>query len=157
MNKVIHIIEEHAARTAGKSGITLVQVCQESGLNVKEVKEILSRGISSGEILEREGINQQLYCKPKSNFRGYEIHEINGKLVFCDTGKSTVETWKARPCGHCGKNNTPEGHDGCLETLPGVINACCGHGETAASYLQFPDGSIIRGREAITEINKLKK
>lgn len=63
MEDVINIIEEHTAGTAGKSGITLVQICQKANRPLPEVKEILDWAIDSGEILEREGINQQLYFK----------------------------------------------------------------------------------------------
>ena len=48
-------------------------------------------------------------------------------------------------CGHCGKNRTTEGHDGCLGTIPNIMNACCGHGESRMSYIQFSDGSIVQG------------
>lgn len=34
----------------------------------------------------------------------------------------------SRPCVSCGLPPTPEGHDACLGTLPGVTAACCGHG-----------------------------
>lgn len=51
-------------------------------------------------------------------------------------------------CGHCQLEPTPEGHDGCLGTLPGVMNACCGHGDDSAAYVQFPDGSCVRGIDA---------
>lgn len=77
--------------------------------------------------------------------RGHKIEWLNGQYVFSDTKESTVDTWHARPCGHCGRHNTAEGHDGCLGTLPGVMNACCGHGHDEA-YVQFENGMIIRGR-----------
>ena len=40
-------------------------------------------------------------------------------------------------CDHCGLKRTKEGHDGCIGTLDGVANACCGHGEINAAYVQF--------------------
>lgn len=49
-----------------------------------------------------------------------------------------------RPCGHCGRPNTPEGHDACLGTLPGVRNACCGHGLPGRAYIQFQNGVVVR-------------
>jgi len=51
-----------------------------------------------------------------------------------------------RPCGHCGKKNTDEGHDACLGTLPGVMNACCGHGKAREAYVQFPPECVLRGK-----------
>lgn len=50
-----------------------------------------------------------------------------------------------RTCGSCGCDNTTEGHDACLGTLPGVMNACCGHGDRDQSYIQFENGDIVRG------------
>jgi ribosomal protein L37AE/L43A len=49
-----------------------------------------------------------------------------------------LEQEGAQRCGHCKKSKTPEGHDGCLGTLPGdVMNACCGHGEKVGAYIQY--------------------
>jgi len=78
-------------------------------------------------------------------FRGYPI-EFNGlEYIFSDTKQSTADTWESRPCGHCGKFNTEDGHDACIANLPGVINACCGHGHDKA-YVQFENEKTIRGR-----------
>jgi hypothetical protein len=63
-----------------------------------------------------------------STHRGHIIVEsTDGVWVYADTGKP-IRAELDRPCGYCGKPNTPEGHDACLGTLPGVMNACCGHG-----------------------------
>jgi len=79
-------------------------------------------------------------------FRGYDIYfGKNGELFFCDTNEPTATTCMLRPCGHCGLKNTPEGHDACLGELPGVMNACCGHGERRESYIQFTNGVTVRG------------
>lgn len=80
-----------------------------------------------------------------TKLRGHEIEEINGKFFYIDNGQPTAETWKERPCGHCGKHNTDKGHDACLGELPGVSNACCGHGDRDNSYIQFENGIIVRG------------
>lgn len=77
-------------------------------------------------------------------FRGYEIEQI---YIFSDTKEPVAETWKARPCGKCGKHNTPEGNDACLGTLSDVSNACCGHGVTDEAYIQFDDGVTLRGED----------
>lgn len=89
----------------------------------------------------------------KHYLRGHKIKSVNGEWVYCDTGLPTVDTWKDRPCGRCGLENTIEGHDGCLGTLPcGVMNACCGHGEPSSAYVQFS----IRGWMAIIVCKFLK-
>lgn len=87
-------------------------------------------------------------------FRGYPIKvDEDGRFIFSDTGKPVEDTWKDRPCGHCGLYNTAEGHDGCLGTLPGVLNACCGHGNISEAYVQFEDGESLREKAAIEWIN----
>ena len=56
----------------------------------------------------------------------------------------------AARCSYCGLARTAEGHDGCLGTLPGVMNACCGHGGQAeGAYVQFCDGTRIADDEAL--------
>ena len=84
----------------------------------------------------------------KSFLRGHRIELTDRGWVFSDTGESTAETYCDRPCGHCGMFSTPEGHDACLGTLLGVMNACCGHGQVSDAYVQFEDGSCIYGEEA---------
>lgn len=80
-----------------------------------------------------------------SKFRGHKIECINNEWIFCETGKFVKETWKEMPCGYCNVKDTAVGHDGCLGTLPGIMNACCGHGRVNEAFLQFLDGTIIRG------------
>lgn len=91
--------------------------------------------------------------KQMSKLRGHEIKLSGNEWIYCDTEESTVDTWRDRPCGYCGLHNTKEDHDGCLGTLPGVINACCGHGNCSEAYVQFKDGSIIRKEDAIEWID----
>lgn len=83
------------------------------------------------------------------NMRGYPVHWDGEAWRYVDTGEPTVETWESRPCGHCGLDNTPEGHDGCLGTLPGVMNACCGHGTEDDAYVQLAEGGRLAGVEAL--------
>lgn len=91
-----------------------------------------------------------------SSLRGWPIEFKDGEWYFSDTGKPTESTWRDRPCGYCGLPPTPEGHDGCLGTLEGVANACCGHGEPQTAYVQFENGDRIGGREAIKYMRKHK-
>ncbi len=49
-----------------------------------------------------------------------------------------------RPCARCGQSGK-NGQDACLSGLPGVRNACCGHG-TKEGYIQFEDGRVLRGQ-----------
>lgn len=84
-----------------------------------------------------------------SQLRGHPIELRGRQHVFVDTGEPVQSTWQTRPCGHCGDYDTPEGHDACLGTLPGVINACCGHGVDQDAYAQFPDGTRLSGSDAL--------
>ena len=82
------------------------------------------------------------------SLRGHRIEWRCGQWVYCDTGEPTVETWADRPCGHCGRHNTPDGHDGCLGHIPGVVNACCGHGNVDEAYVSYAIGYCLRGEKA---------
>lgn len=93
----------------------------------------------------------------KSKFRGHDIVYKNGWWFYEETGLPTVETHLTMPCGKCGKMPTHEGHDPCLGILPGLMNACCGHGEIGEAYIQFLDGESIHGEDAVTIIEVLKK
>ena len=90
-----------------------------------------------------------------SKLRGHDIEMLNGQYVFSDTKEPTFNNWQNRPCGHCGLSNTTEGHDGCLGSLPGVMNACCGHGNINEAYVQFDDGVIVRKMNAKRAIDNL--
>ena len=61
--------------------------------------------------------------------RGHRIDFDETDLVwrYADTGE-LFDLDHERPCTLCHKLPTPEGYDACLGELPGVLNACCGHG-----------------------------
>ena len=50
---------------------------------------------------------------------------------------------KMDKCAVCKKSKTKDGHDPCIANLPGVRNACCGHGEPDRGYIQFENGLCI--------------
>lgn len=89
----------------------------------------------------------------KSHFRGHSIIYIgeypnDGRWVFEDTGEDLPATGgKVRPCVKCGVEFTlGEGEvDPCLGVLPGVDNACCGHGVRDLSYIRFTNGIVVKG------------
>lgn len=79
--------------------------------------------------------------------RGHQIEYSQGAYRYKDTlGK--VSDNPNRACRYCGLSNTKEGHDGCLGELPGLMNACCGHGNLNETYVQFLDEYCIRGFHA---------
>ena len=61
--------------------------------------------------------------------RGHRIDFDETDLIwrYADTGE-LFDLDHERPCTLCHKPPTPEGYDACLGELPGVLNACCGHG-----------------------------
>jgi hypothetical protein len=77
-------------------------------------------------------------------WRGHQIEQVGDMWIYSDT-RQPVSDDPLRACGHCGLDSTPDGHDGCLGTLPGVANACCGHGDPDAAYVQY------EARRALTE------
>lgn len=84
-----------------------------------------------------------------SNYwRGHEIEFVNDQWVY-SVNKKPVKENPSIYCGHCGRSPTIEGHDGCLGTIPGIKNACCGHGITDQAYVQFFDDIRISGEEAL--------
>jgi len=85
----------------------------------------------------------------QSFWRGHEIIWVNDKWLYVDTNEPTIGYGgKIRPCGACGKSfqgSNKGDPDPCLGTLPGVKNACCGHGIQSESYVQFENGVTLRG------------
>jgi len=79
--------------------------------------------------------------------------EVRGHLIvedgkywwkYEDTGER-YNPENDRPCKHCGKPPTKEGHDPCLGELRGIMFACCGHhGSIQPPYVTLNDGTYIR-------------
>lgn len=86
--------------------------------------------------------------KAISYLRGHAIY-FNDQWRYVDNDEPTITHWESRSCGACSLPNRPDGHDACLGELPGVINACCGHGQETQAYVQFANKDIVRGSAAI--------
>lgn len=71
-----------------------------------------------------------------------EYDEYRRAWVYSDTG-GLIAADPDRPCGECNLPNRDDGHDACLGELPGVSNACCGHGVPEAAYVQFIQGDRV--------------
>lgn len=90
-----------------------------------------------------------------SYFRGWPVVWMDnaekteeGHWVYADNGERLPATGgKIRPCKKCDKLfPLGEGEvDPCLGILPGVDNACCGHGVRESSYIRFLNGKAIEG------------
>jgi hypothetical protein len=88
---------------------------------------------------------------------GHKVEFVDGVWYYMDTSEPTHLPENNRACSHCEKLPTKEGHDACLKTLPGLQNACCGHGRIDEAYIHFRDGEAIYGADAISIIEILKK
>jgi len=88
----------------------------------------------------------------KSKLRGHPMTWDGEHWRFDDDGSITSETYLTRPCGKCGKSFGEDDHDPCLANLPGVANACCGHGESSLSYIQFTNGVSVSGFTEVTNL-----
>lgn len=92
-----------------------------------------------------------------SKYRDNNIIYKNNQWIFEDTQRPVSETKDTHVCGHCNQLSTEEGHDACLGTLIGLMNACCGHGNPKEAYVQFIDGNCVRGEDAVMIQNILKR
>lgn len=80
------------------------------------------------------------------------IENINGEPNYVDALNGKIVDGKDLDCSFCEKKFIlDEGLiiDPCLGKLPGVKNACCGHG-LVDGYIQFENGKVVR-------LKKLKK
>lgn len=72
------------------------------------------------------------------------VTDKDGVTRYCDD-LSVLADDNLRPCKKCGLNPTDYGgHDPCIANLPGVRNACCGHG-IDEPYVEFDDGRWLYG------------
>lgn len=87
----------------------------------------------------------------RSYWRGHPIVWEDSKWLFKDTLEPVPGYGGSkRPCVKCGKTfeGSNEGDaDPCLGELPGVDNACCGHGIPALAYIRFTNGLVVKGFE----------
>ena len=82
-----------------------------------------------------------------SHHRGHSIYCENGVWFYSDTRTPTMGDVRLS-CSLCGLKRTKEDHDRCLGVLPGVMNACCGHGQVDEAYIQFWNEDRISGKKA---------
>lgn len=87
-------------------------------------------------------------AKGRSTFRGHPIIWSGDAWLYEDT-RQPIPGWggENRPCVKCGSDKwSGDGaHDECLGLLPGVTNACCGHGDPEQAYVMFENGVVLRG------------
>ena len=73
-------------------------------------------------------------------FSGKDMN--NNRYLPRDEKGRFISEWKLK-CPMCKRPVTKKDHDPCIANLPGVKNACCGHG--GEGYIQFENGITIRG------------
>ena len=84
-------------------------------------------------------------------FRGVQIFYVGGlkaknaRKVLADNQPVDYPL----TCPACHVAMTRSGPDACLGYVPGVSNACCGHGRVCECYVQFPDGVVLRRGQAV--------
>lgn len=59
---------------------------------------------------------------------GHKVISRDFKTWYYEDTGERVDLVPKRPCPRCGRLPTAEGYDACLNHIPGVIHACCGHG-----------------------------
>jgi hypothetical protein len=91
-----------------------------------------------------------------STYRGHKVIFVDNVWVYFND-RISVEDDPYRKCGHCKEDESIEGHDACLGTLKGIANACCGHGIINDAYVQFLDGSSLRGAQALEVMDIIKR
>lgn len=69
-----------------------------------------------------------------------EFDYLNNQWAYLDDKISILNN--PRLCPKCSKMPTEEGYDGCLGKLPGILEACCGHG-IRKGYIIFENGKKI--------------
>lgn len=97
--------------------------------------------------------HERLHGPIYHRLRGHQIYDDGDQWRYVTDEVPTAGN--RRNCAECNKSDTIDGHDACLGTLPGVSNACCGHGEVDMAYIQWSDGSCTRGFDAALEQRRL--
>lgn len=86
----------------------------------------------------------------RAEHRGHPIVFIDGTWVYEDNLRPIPSYGgEDRPCAKCGELPIDGLYDSCIGKLPGVKNACCGHGNTGRAYIQFENGTTVRGFDHI--------
>ena len=86
--------------------------------------------------------------EPDAIYRGHAIYyDEAGCWRYADTGEPIPQCGgHSRPCAYCGRGpHEAYEPDPCLGNLPGVDNACCGHGYPGKAYIRFENGVSIEG------------
>ena len=84
----------------------------------------------------------------KSTWRGHPTTWNGRHWLFDDNHKEVTRAYGKRPCANCQRvfqGSNIGDPDPCLGNLPGVKNACCGHGVPSMAYVVFNSGVVLEG------------
>ena len=124
-------IEHHTQRCSVCNGYCCAEGATSGSPAVDESDRLRGyqpKGVSTGELPQPPNAGSA-----ESKDEPKVIHVVLKDERHTEPGRVNADV-----CAHCSKQCTPEGHDACLGTLKGgVMNACCGHGDDEAAYIQF--------------------
>ena len=115
----------------------------------RALRKLHARGLVAGE-RDETGANRWSAVSPAAAATAAKAAAAQRRLILriaraeANTARAIAEGRPPERCRWCNRERTPEGHDGCLGTLPGVVYACCGHGGDAG-YVMFENGLTITG------------
>ena len=73
------------------------------------------------------------------------VTDKKGNFLYSQDTYTEERITKDTPCPRCGRvRDSIDDPDPCLGSLPGVKEACCGHGKEEG-YIEFENGVTIRG------------
>jgi hypothetical protein len=80
-----------------------------------------------------------------------EDEDVYSPTWYADDGETVDGQYGVeRPCPRC--HETADDYDSpdpCLGQIPGVVGACCGHGNIEQAHVVFDDHSVLHGIAAI--------
>ena len=96
-----------------------------------------------------------------STSKGYKFFNVDGTSMWFYENTLTIREILNIPCAYCKLLPTKDGHDACLDTIPGCVGACCGHGVEfgyiGMQTIQESFYNIETPEEAILIANNIKK
>lgn len=93
-------------------------------------------------------LNSALAVKPGGR------HPDLGKYRTQDFG-CAFNRPKFSKCQLCGAKLVRDKHDPCMRNLPGVFNACCGHGGWRPPYATLKSGFCLQGKALKVYLEKV--
>ena len=81
--------------------------------------------------------------KHQNYIMGHEVYTSEDLLTHRNNRGQFINPYKLK-CRKCGKVANKDGQDPCIANLPGVTDACCGHGRHEG-YIVFENGVKIIG------------